>query len=81
MFAPSLKKLCAALGMILMLSGCLSPQTALDRTEHEIFVQLNNTLPTASRRDTERTKREVGIHRKVFVDLCVGRGHCVVKAQ
>lgn len=76
MSAPLQKRLFGALAMILTLTNCSAQQVALDQTESAVFQALSKTLPTASRLDTEQTRREVGTHRAVFFELCTRRGFC-----
>lgn len=55
--------------MILTLTACSTPPTASETTK-AVFEELEGTLPTASRADTPKTKREVAVHRVVFFELC-----------
>lgn len=51
------------------LTAC-SNVPAGSETEKEKFRQMSAVLPTASRQDTEQTKREVGVFRALFLALC-----------
>lgn len=64
-----------ASALILTLSAC-SEIPAASETSAAIFRALEQTLPTASRSDTPQTRREIGIHRKVFFELCDDFGDC-----
>ena len=59
----------AVLMMTVSLTAC-APRVALEKTVDEVFTQLDQTLPTASLKDTSQTRREVAIHRAVFKAIC-----------
>ena len=61
--------------MILTLTACLETPVG-SATSGQIFEELGATLPTASTEDTEQTRWEVGIHRKVFFALCEKLQQC-----
>ena len=69
MSVKQLSKRLTALILMLTLTACLKAPTASETT-NAVFGALGETLPTASRQDTPQTKREIGVHRKVFFDLC-----------
>lgn len=56
--------------MVLTLMSCSEEPVALDRTINENFRQLDQKLPTASPKDTEQTRLEVGVFRALFLKLC-----------
>lgn len=57
------------MAMTLTLSGCLKVPVASE-TSAAIMAAWGETLPTASRQDTRQTQLEVGVHRKVYFELC-----------
>lgn len=69
MSGKRLLKFYAALVVLATLTGCLRPPVASE-TNNETFAQLNAVLPTASRQDSEQTRREVGVFRTLFLALC-----------
>ena len=58
-----------ALTLMMTLTASCGVLTASETTK-EVLRQIHGTLPTASTRDTEQTKREVGKHRVVVKALC-----------
>lgn len=63
------KRLCVMLGTFVILTNC-SEQQAGSETSREILRAWEETLPSASPRDTEQTRREVAVNRLAFVSLC-----------
>ena len=60
---------CAILAALTILTNC-SGAPAGSETEAEKFRQLGRVLPTASTADTMQTRREVGLFRALFIELC-----------
>ena len=60
---------CAILLKLTILTSC-SPAQEGSATEREEFRHMRAVLPTASRSDTEQTRREVGTFRALFLELC-----------
>ena len=58
-----------ALALMMTLIASCGELTAYETTK-EVLRRVYGTLPTASSRDTEQTKREVGVHRVVVKALC-----------
>lgn len=75
MFGKLQVRLWLTLGLISTLTACLSLPTGSETTK-AVFQTLGKTLPTASRKDTDQTKKEVAIHRKVFYELCGEFDYC-----
>ena len=59
----------AAISMMMVLTSC-SEELAGSETIREKDRQLLDVLPTASIHHTMRTKREVGVFRSLFFELC-----------
>lgn len=70
-----LLKLSLALAMTLILMNCSETQTG-SATSGAILKAWGDTLPTASQKDTARTKLEIGINRKVYFEVCAQFGQC-----
>ena len=71
MFGNLLKRLCAISLASLILTNCSDGPVAFGtEAKRETFAQLAPILPTASTRDTEQTRIEVGVFRAVFLAIC-----------